>query len=337
MIQLNEETRKALLQLARETQVYPEGNILKLIDAADDSVFKAYIEKAMARDRQMRQRRLEVTKQVQIQNRDLIKFNEQVTALNADLMIALEEQKKAKEQVIHALKILEKKNRDLAQFSWMTSHNLRGPLASALGIINLLRDVLQSSADLKGLYDHLRGSAMKMDEVLADLSMLLESREEVTIDNQVLALDDVLAACKDRLREIEADLPDAVTIDCSACPTVVSTRSHVEEVLRHVLLNGFQYRSSGRPSKVTVTSFVEDQQAVISVSDNGVGIAADDLEKVFEPFKKLSYTSTGKGLGLYLARIKAEALGGTLTVTSVQGEGSVFSLRLPVDGHHPSV
>ena len=337
MIKLNEETRKALVQLALDTQVYPEGNILKLLNTDDDPDFKSYIEKATARDKSMRQRRLEITKQIQIQNRDLTKFNEQITILNKDLTIALEEQKKAKEQVIAALKVLERKNRDLAQFSWMTSHNLRGPLASTLGVINLLRDYMQASADLKGLYDHLRGSAMKMDEVLADVAMLLETRDAPPIHNEELKLQAILVGCVERLQAKGMNLSSALKSDFSACTSIISTKVYVESILEHLLSNAFQYRSEVRELAIIVTAVIEEEVAVIRIADNACGIKAEDLEKIFEPFKKLHFSSTGKGLGLYVARTQAEALGGSLTVTSEFGAGSVFKLQLPVNGFQAGI
>ena len=332
MIRLNDETRKALIALAKETQVFPEGNFVKLLDPGDDAEFREYIEKSLARDRNMRQRRLEITKQIQIQNRDLTRYNEQVTILNQDLTIALEEQKKAKEQVILALKRLEKKNRDLAQFSWMTSHNLRGPLASTLGIINLIRDFMQQSADLQGLYEHLRSSAVKMDEVLQDVSMLLETRDSPPILNEELQLQPVLQDCMGKLRELSADIGDFISGDFAACPSLISTRVYLEGILHHLLSNAYQYRSVERTAIITVSSMKEDDFAVITVADNGDGIKAEDLERIFEPFKKLHYSSTGKGLGLYLARTQAEALGGSITVTSEVGVGSRFIVRLPLNG-----
>lgn len=337
MIQLNEETRQALLKLAQETQVYPEGNILKLFDPGDDEAFKAYLEKSMARDRAMRQRRLDITKQIQIQNRDLTKFNEQVSLLNKDLTIALEEQKKAKEQVIMALKKLEKKNQDLAQFSWMTSHNLRGPLASTLGITNLLKDYMQASADLKGLYEHLRSSVIKMDEVLADVSMLLETRDTPPIHNEQLDLGNLLLASLAKIQGTEPTISTFVSSDFSGCPSIISTRNYVEEIFQQLILNGFQYRAEERAPVIHLSSTLDGDYAEINIRDNGSGIKTEDLDKIFEPFKKLHYKSSGKGLGLYVARTQAEAMGGSLNVTSEFGVGSIFCCRLPKDGFTPGI
>ena len=214
----------------------------------------------------------------------------------------------------------------------MTSHNLRGPLASTLGIINLLRDYMQTSADLKGLYDHLRGSAMKIDEVLQDVSMLLETRDATPINNEEIEINSLLDGCMAKLREHGLDLTGQVTKEFSACPSVIATRPYLESILMHLLSNAFQYRAADRKPAIRVSSVADGEFVRIDVTDNGEGIASDDLEKIFEPFKKLHYSSTGKGLGLYLARTQTEALGGSLGVSSEPGVGSCFSIRVPIKG-----
>ena len=142
MLSFSDEIRKAFIDLAQSTKVYLEGNILKLIDPGDDPEFRAYLEESVRKDKFARQRRLAITKQIQQQNKELIYHDEKNQLLNDELKLALIEQQKSKDQLIETLKKVQKQNKDLAQFSWMISHNLRGPLASSLGIVNLMRDLI---------------------------------------------------------------------------------------------------------------------------------------------------------------------------------------------------
>ena len=329
MLSLGDDIKKALIATAQESQVYLEGNILKLIDPGEDTVFRAYLEEAVRRDKAGRQRRLDITKQVQRQNRELLEFNEQNSTLNRELNLALEEQRRAKDELLVTLKKMERQNQDLAQFSWMISHNLRGPLASALGIINLLKDFKLVTPDNRDLYNHLKASALRMDEILYDVSMLLEIRDDPPILNEEMVLDEMFHSCCGKLQAMVAQSGVSFKSDFSCCTTIVATRIYLESIITNLLSNAMQYRSAERPLEVTVTSGSEPGYCQFHVADNGKGIKKNDLERIFEPFRKLDYSSTGKGIGLYLARSQAEAMGGTLTVSSEIGKGSVFTLRLP--------
>ena len=329
MLSLSDDIRKALIAIAQETQVYLEGNILKLIDPVDDPDFRSYLEEAVRRDRAVRQRRLDITKQVQRQNKELVTFNDQNSLLNEELRRALDEQRKAKDDLLETLKKLEKQNQDLAQFSWMISHNLRGPLASALGIINLLKDFNLVTPDNRDLYNHLKTSALRMDEILYDVSMLLEIRDDPPILNEPLDVAEIFNTCCQKLKSMVDQSGVEFQQDFSCCTTITATRIYLESIITNLLSNAMQYRSAERPLKVTVTSGNESGFCLLHIADNGKGIKENDLERIFEPFRKLDYSSTGKGIGLYLARSQAEAMGGNLTVTSEVGKGSVFTLRLP--------
>ncbi|MFM7194538.1 MAG: sensor histidine kinase, partial [Bacteroidota bacterium] len=314
------------------SRVYLEGNILKLFNPNGDPELETYLTTAVQKDKSMRQKRLDITKQIQIQNRELSRFNDQVTLLNKDLTLALEEQKKAKEQLLVTLAKLEKQNRDLAQFSWMISHNLRGPLASTLGIVNLLKNFYQDSKDYRDLYDHLRASALRMDEIMADVSMLLEVRDSPPILNEDLDMKSVFDEACRQVGALWEEYSGGVKVDFTGCPRVLATRIYLQSILMHLISNALQYRSPDRSLEVKLTSGIDDGFLVLTVSDNGSGIAVNDHEKIFEPFRKLDYASKGKGLGLYLSRTLAEAMGGTLTVASDLGAGAVFTLRLPLNG-----
>ena len=329
MLELNDDIRKALIEIARDSKVYLEGSILKLINPGDDPSFNRYLDEAVRKDRSVRQLRLEITKQVQAQNKELSAINEQNVALNAELRTALDQQKKVQDKLLMTLDKLERQNQDLAQFSWMISHNLRGPLASALGIINLLKDFNLVTPDNRDLYNHLRTSALRMDEILTDVSMLLEIRDDPPILNEDIDMESMFNSCFGKVKELAERSSAEFRQDFSCCTTLYATRIYLESIITNLLTNAIQYRSPDRVPLVKIFTGNENGYCLFSVEDNGKGIKVADLERVFEPFRKLDYASTGKGIGLYLARSQAEAMGGSLTVTSELGKGSIFTLRLP--------
>lgn len=106
---LDKDTKKKLQELAKDREIYLSGNILKIIDSSGDDSFKSYIEEATKIDNEIRRKRLDVTKQIQIQNRELISEREKNRKLMEDLETALEESKLAKQIVETDLDNLQKK------------------------------------------------------------------------------------------------------------------------------------------------------------------------------------------------------------------------------------
>ena len=109
-------------------------------------------------------------------------------------------------------------------------------------------------------------------------------------------------------------------------------RNLLTYVFDNLVANAVKYSSEG--STVTVTGAVEDGNAVVSVRDHGIGIPADDLPKLFEPYFRAGNASgfSGSGVGLYIVRTFVGLHGGRVTVDSTLGKGSLFTVYLPLDG-----
>jgi signal transduction histidine kinase len=110
--------------------------------------------------------------------------------------------------------------------------------------------------------------------------------------------------------------------------------ARIAQVLDNILGNAIKYSPSGGEIRVVVVR--EGDEAVVSISDEGIGLAPDELDRIFEPFHRAASTSKvvsgGVGLGLSAAKKIIEAHGGSIEVESRQGEGSTFRLRLPLHG-----
>lgn len=308
MIKLGQHLRQIFIEIGKSSKVFLEGSIIKLVDHENDPDFTEYLNEANRQDKSIRRKRLEITKQIQTQNRELIA---------------------AKKVLEQTLKKLEKQNKDLAEFSWMISHNLRGPVSSALGVINLLSRKGVVTPGNEDLVFHLVESTKKMDQILGDVAELLEIRDHpdelrdlslaTIVDNSCDYVDDWLKAAKGNVvLEIDNDL------------MIRGSEKYLQSILNNLLANSIQFRSPHRTLAVKVSVSKTDEHAVIMVEDNGKGIAREDWQKIFEPFKRLDYSSTGKGLGLYLVRTQTEAMGGEVSVFSMPDSGSVFTVKLPL-------
>jgi K+-sensing histidine kinase KdpD len=209
------------------------------------------------------------------------------------------------------------------------SHDLRTPLmaistsASALAALDLTiaeedrSDLLATILSASELLDHLVGN-------LLDLSRLQAGAAEP--EPELLDLDDLVVGALDELgadgRRVEAALPDDA-------PTIRADAHQIQRVLVNLIENALKYSPGDEPVHVNVSS--TPAEAVVRVIDHGPGVAADERERIFEPFHRGNNGDRpGAGLGLAIARGFAEANGGRVWVESRYGQGATFVLALPV-------
>ena len=143
--------------------------------------------------------------------------------------------------------------------------------------------------------------------------------------------DDVVQSVVDMM-QVQADTKGvALEIEDLCKATVVADRAKTEQVLLNLLSNAIKFTASG--GRVSLRCRADDRFVCVDVRDTGVGIPADKLSAIFEPFvqvgRSLSNPGEGTGLGLAISRDLARGMRGDLTVRSAVGEGSTFVLRLP--------
>lgn len=251
--------------------------------------------------------------------------NEEIKALNENL----EEQVQHRTSELRkTLTNLEKRNRDLDQFSHVISHNLRGPVANILGLGHVINRKNTADPINIEVFDRLQGATHALDSVVKDLSTILQVTDNQAIPQDVVIVPETIKAVESMLNaEIgQSKLELSVDFKCSEVKTV---KPYFESILYNLISNAIKYAAPDRKPKVRITTTLVGRTFKLEVEDNGVGIHSNDLEKIFEPYKRLTVEGDGKGLGLYLVRTQVEALGGTIDVTSQEGRGSKFSVQLP--------
>jgi signal transduction histidine kinase len=219
-------------------------------------------------------------------------------------------------------------NNELLQFSYTVSHNLRGPVASMLGLLNLMHGE-QLHDENKEIVQHIRNSVVSLDSTIKDLASVLDIRNKVSTVKQPISLDEELAHIITLLRKEINDENIQILHDFSTVKNLFSVKPMISSILYNLISNAIKYRSPERKSIIKVSAVAINDQIQIDVCDNGLGLDLEKYkEKLFGLYKRFHSHTEGKGIGLFLVKLQTEALGGKVMVQSIQGEGTTFSVLL---------
>jgi PAS domain S-box-containing protein len=250
----------------------------------------------------------------------------------------LTERKAAEAQAVEDARRLaeaETANRTKSEFLTALSHELRTPLNAIGGYLDLLTLGVHGplNEEQQGALDRIRASQRHLVGLITDLldfSRLEAGRVRYDIGEVHLA--DVA----DAVRPLVEPLAAARTISLEwqerdESVVALADRPRSEQILLNLVTNAIKYTQFG--GHVIVRHFLRDDRAALEVDDNGIGIPESQMEAIFEPFTQLGRSLTsaheGTGLGLAISRDLARGMGGDLTVRSVAGDGSTFTLSLP--------
>jgi signal transduction histidine kinase len=232
---------------------------------------------------------------------------------------------------------IDRQRQHLEDFNRMLSHELRGPMNTLRIVAALLAERDPVSADeRKTLIDLIQGSVERSCALLQDLEALAGFRgHDDSPAGREVALDGALRAVADRLAGLAAANDVEIVVDDAAPSVTVDIRT-LELALTNLIGNAIKYCDRGKDRRwVRVTASIgDDSQLRLAISDNGTGIAREDLPKVFERFFRGKRTRAieGTGLGLAIVREAVQSLGGSVDVTSEIGEGTRFTIALPLTG-----
>jgi len=239
------------------------------------------------------------------------------------------EKKKAEMELRLLADDLYRQNKELHQFAYIVSHNMRSPVANIVGLANLLELFKDDPETQTQTLQELKKSVNNLDMVIKDLSYIL------TINNANKELLKEPVNFQDLLQQVLIDLqPQILVTDAdimipAKALMLRTNRAYIHSIFYNLISNAIKYRSHQTPY-IKIDFYPTEEHMVIYVADNGKGI---DLKKhshdLFKPYKRFDFKVEGKGLGLFLVKSHVEALGGHLTLKSELNKGSTFYIKLP--------
>ncbi|MBW3595564.1 MAG: MEDS domain-containing protein [Actinobacteria bacterium] len=231
------------------------------------------------------------------------------------------------------LRRLEEQDRLRTQFVAMVVHDLRTPTAVVSGFLQLLQENWSSLDDeqIAALLEKAQSNTSNIVKLIDDILTVTKLETgEFTFDTQQVDLAEIVYRAVGDIRHVTKGATFAVRLQ-DGLPAAIADDRRQSQILNNLLSNAVKFSPSGTTVAVTVRP--RDGELLVSVRDEGVGISAPDLEKLFKRFSRLRQEGVrdvkGSGLGLYITKALVEGQGGRIWVESTPGRGSTFFYTVP--------
>ena len=241
------------------------------------------------------------------------------------------------QQLAHSFNVmateLEEAERHRRNLTADIAHELRTPLSNIQGYLEAMKDgLVQPTPET---VDTIHGQALQLSRLVEDLRFLAQVESgDLRLQLSPVRMEQLLQSAVDAVRpRAEAKGVDlAMDVD-DALPDMNLDATRISQVVGNLLENAITHTPEG--GRVSLSARSDDGLVEVTVADNGPGIAPEDLPRLFDRFYRTDQSRSrdtgGSGLGLTIARRLAETHGGTIEVSSEQGNGSRFTIRLPAD------
>ncbi|MFA0964128.1 7TM diverse intracellular signaling domain-containing protein [Roseivirga sp. BDSF3-8] len=222
---------------------------------------------------------------------------------------------------------LVKQNVRLEQYAYITSHNLRGPLANLMGVLNVFdRDDLSNPVN-RDCIRHLDKATDNLEAVIKDLNKILNLKNDLSQVYETIELEPFISNLVDRTTTAFHQKEVNVYLELEEGLMMTTIPTYLYSILYNLISNSIKYRALDRPTKITIGTHSINGKLEIFVEDNGLGIDMDRFgDKLFGLYQRFHLHREGKGIGLHLVKTQTEILRGSITVDSKQGKGTRFSL-----------
>ncbi|MEL6345106.1 MAG: ATP-binding protein [Myxococcota bacterium] len=225
---------------------------------------------------------------------------------------------------------LSQSNAELERFAYIASHDLREPLRAVIGFAELLQldyaDRLDD--DAREYIEHIVTGSMRMRDMIHGLLEISRVTSKALVMERV-SLDDVVSGIVEDLAPRIQETGAHMTVN--PLPAVMGDRAGLYSLMLNLIGNAVKFRMPGRTAIVLVSGRTLEDEWEISVTDNGIGIARRHLQVIFQIFRRLNLREEYEGLGIGLSLCKriVDRHKGSMVVSSTEGLGTTFTVRLP--------
>lgn len=238
--------------------------------------------------------------------------------------------KKAEKALRKQNEELVKINKELDSFVYSVSHNLRAPLMSVLGLINLVQvENKKNDPNMNQYFAMMQQSIHKLDDTLKEiLDYSRNARSELNIEQ--VDLKKMVEESFERMKYMEGSESIDKSVSVSESAALYMDAYRLSVIINNLVSNAIKYRDVNKQqSIIKIEASVTNEILSIVFKDNGIGIPENYRNKIFDMFFRATERSEGAGLGLYIVKETVDKLHGQISVESTLGEGTIFRLQIP--------
>ncbi|MEM6726475.1 MAG: ATP-binding protein [Bacteroidota bacterium] len=219
-------------------------------------------------------------------------------------------------------------NTDLEQFAAIAAHDLKAPIRTIISYTNLLRNNKVSSTDQAEFLQFIQDAGLQMQELI-DAILQLARSGQFAGDKEPVDLNAVLLIVKNQIRS--SLLESGAQVIAQPLPTVCGQKTPLTQLFQNLICNSIKFMEPDKIPQILITSTTQKEHYLICLEDNGIGIPAQQLESIFDPFTRLNTHSRfkGSGIGLATCRKIMDHFGGKIWAESQLGQGTTIYLKFP--------
>jgi PAS domain S-box-containing protein len=220
------------------------------------------------------------------------------------------------------------RNKNLEQFTYIVSHNLRAPVANIIGLSDLICNIELSEEELQNCIKDMDSSVKNLDVVINDLNDILKAKHDLLKTRETVRLSEIVKNVKNSISTFINDEKALILTDFTQCDELSTVKGYVYSLFYNLISNSIKYKQPGIAPVIEIKSRIVENKIEITFKDNGLGI---DLEqnrnKIFRLYNRFHAHVEGKGMGLFMIKTQLEAIGGKINIQSEVNKGTEFIVQ----------
>jgi signal transduction histidine kinase len=241
----------------------------------------------------------------------------------------ISEQKNNEKALQQQAEELLRTNEQLERFAYITSHNLRAPVANLTALLDLFDPNAIKDDPMGAIFQKIESSIYQMNDTVNDLVDIVSRKNQSQQPKETVYFRDLLEKVKLTFAQSIEESRAIIHADFMEAPSIQNVKTSIQNILYELMGNALKFQSQDRRLEISLRTEPIDDFVCLTFEDNGLGFDVEkDGVRAFEFYKKLHSNTPGKGKGLYLIKSLVESLGGQIHVNSQTGKGTTFYVYL---------